>query len=135
MAQLKDTVVSGNLRVTEKIFVEPTIGDITWNTSVIGSAPSVLTKSITQIGRTVNIQLYVEFATALTVETENIIGTLTGVDVPKNVYRDRCWQGVQYYSGNMQSCYVVVGTTGNIGITPPTGATNKKYLINITYQT
>lgn len=111
----------------------PIDGSITWNTSAIGSEPSINTKYIMQQGNIVNIQLYIEFATALTENTETVIGVLTGVIFPKNIYRGVVMQGADYFSSVLTPCYIAIGTTGNVVIKPPTGATNKKYLINITY--
>ena len=116
-------------------FVTPIVGGITWNLDTLGTAPTVNTNYIIQSGKFVYIQLYVEFANALSENQENIIGALTGVDAPKYTVRERCWQGEQLYSADMISCFLYIGTSRNIVITPPTGATNKKYIINFTYQT
>lgn len=112
---------------------KPIDGDITWNTTALGSEPNINSKYIMQQGNIVNIQLYIEFTTALTENAETIIGVLTGVAFPKSIYRGVAMQGADYYSSALTSCYIAIGTTGNVVIKPPTGATNKRYLINITY--
>jgi len=112
---------------------KPIDGDITWNTTALGSEPNINSKYIMQQGNIVNIHLYIEFTTALTEDAETIIGVLTGVAFPKSIYRGVAMQCADYYSSAFTSCYIAIGKNGNVVIKPPTGATNKRYLINITY--